>query len=1039
MSKLLLVIIGFVTIQVSAQHIRPLKEVAGKLEEDEIRLIAERLFQERQYYASLEYYKRLDGNAGLEKADEYTVAKLHYLLKDYSEALSVYEKLATGNHDPTISYDLGRIYITQRRYKEAESSFQSVLASRASSDLKNKARERLQNLSGSRKIITNKPDERITIIRNNGDLNLQSGKYGYDGEEYFDAEREVRTRKKFDINSDLTVELDSILVQRIYKINSGRAAELNVKVKSNNTSLSGAVTGFVKNEALFTLHNPLDGAEGYEIYSSVRNGSDWSEPRQLTARINASSYSTKDPAVARTTGGDMFLFFSSNRPGGFGGYDIWMSQYVQGEFKKPVNLGIGINTSEDEITPFFDVSTGYLFFSSNGHAGIGEMDVFLTRVNWGQGTGKTFNIGEPLNTPFDDFNFSLDPQGKNGLVTSNRYTNCCDRLVRFTLSTPFSYSELPPTLVDVTTFDQFDSELTVLRQSFNYEELAYNEASTEFILKEDADIEGSLANANIPLANRRILLVDKMGEVVSSTISDDAGKFSFKLLPAGGQYRFVLNEPNPTLTIDIKLLNKKGKVFGRLNNTEKPGLFDFKLLEDYSLGVWTLDVEDATISGQLLGTSIGGEKVLLVDYKGGIVAAARTDNKGRFSFKKLPSGEKYSFVLQAQDAPMNVNVDVKDRLGNVIEKFSSTTSKQLFKYRELDEYATGTWTINTTDASISGSLVVGRLALGNKKVLLVDADGKVIGASLTDKTGKFTFRELPPGKRYSFVIEESETAFNIDVALLDENGNIVTRFSSNNRQEIFKYRSLEDYELGVYTLNEEGASFKGTLSADDKGLGEHMVVLLDEAGNMLEGVFTNSLGEFAFSDLTKGQRYAFAVALDNRSQRIQISIVDRQGSIVETLDNQSRSEIFRYRDLAEHLSIYYALNSTVCGQFEITEPGVHQVVLVDEGGQEIACVEANAYGYFQMDAVPFSSAHRFILDGCDTEAIVKIEVVDAMGANTFLIRNDKHFSYFRYEDFNSYQYIPMIARRNILLNQGHRSNTVCEMRVNLTNFKYLRS
>ena len=105
MSKLLLVIIGFVTIQVSAQHIRPLKEVAGKLEEDEIRLIAERLFQERQYYASLEYYKRLDGNAGLEKADEYTVAKLHYLLKDYSEALSVYEKLATGNHDPTISYE----------------------------------------------------------------------------------------------------------------------------------------------------------------------------------------------------------------------------------------------------------------------------------------------------------------------------------------------------------------------------------------------------------------------------------------------------------------------------------------------------------------------------------------------------------------------------------------------------------------------------------------------------------------------------------------------------------------------------------------------------------------------------------------------------------------------------------------------------------------------------------------------------------------------------------------------------------------------
>ncbi|MEM9392140.1 MAG: hypothetical protein AAGA02_16800, partial [Bacteroidota bacterium] len=124
---------------------------------------------------------------------------------------------------------------------------------------------------------------------------------------------------------------------------------------------------------------------------------------------------------------------------------------------------------------------------------------------------------------------------------------------------------------------------------------------------------------------------------------------------------------------------------------------------------------------------------------------------------------------------------------------------------------------------------------------------------------------------------------------------------------------------------------------------------------------------------------------------------------------------------------------------EIMEPGVHQVVLVDEGGQEIACVEANAYGYFQMDAVPFSSAHRFILDGCDTEAIVKIEVVDALGATTFLIRSDENISYFRYEDFNSYQYMPMIAERNMLPNQGDRGNTACEMRVNLTNFEHLRS
>lgn len=1015
MKKLAWLIIVLVTsYEVSAQHIRPLKAITDDLDVNDLRLIAERLYHEKYYYAALEYFNRLEKQSELSHSEQSKLAKIKYIVKDYQGAGLLYQQLEGS--DPEISFQLGNLYKILGDPNKASLVFRKAIENPSSSaQLKNRARYQLGTISLLDKIQNSVDRNTNLTLQHSASAGVRSSRFTPNGSQIGDAGIDLRIKKKIKINSDLTVELDTILIHRLYQKQKGEFKALLIPLKVPSLSLANAATGVTSNQILFDAYDVLNPKSTYAIHTSEFNWDTWSEPKKISPRINVSDYDSRDPMMARTAAGECFLFFSSNRPGGFGGYDIWVSRYVQGEFTVAINLGAGVNTTEDERAPFFDVSTGYLFFSSNGHAGLGAMDIFLTRVNWGKGRGKTFNLGRPYNSAFDDTHFNLSKEGKKGMLTSNRDELCCDQTYGFDLATPFSYSELPGQFIEVMVFDQFDTDLMVLRQSFNYEKLAFNKTQTEFILNEDANLEGTLFKDQSVLANRKVLLIDKKGEVISSTISDRQGKFKFKQLPSGGQYSFIMDQKDTDLTVDVKLVNKRGEVFGRLNSRERPGVFGYRPLEDYVAGVWLLDVEDATISGELISSAVKGEKIVLVDDQGRIVAVTQTDRKGRFSFTKLPAGKRYAFVLRAVDRPINVNVDITDELGNVVQSFNSTTSKELFKYRVLEDYQAGVWNLKAKDGTISGSLVVGTLAIGNKKVLLMDENGEVVGVSYTDGGGVFTFKKLPAGNRFSFVIEESEAEFNIDVAVFDEKGNIVTRFSNNNRQEVFKYNTLKAYDEGLYAVSVKDAVFKGSVVRADAGLDGHFLALADATGEILQLVQTDKYGNFEFTELTKGQKYNFILPSGSEELKVEIKVLDLSNRLLAILDNQLNKELFSYKDLTPLIEIYYAQNSTICGQFEPLGTQSHTLLLVDENNHEIACVEANGHGYFQIDNIPFTTGHRFVLEGCSSEAELKIEVVNAIGATTFLINSEEDTNYFLYKDLNLFIYTSGFRDLNAIL------------------------
>lgn len=128
-------------------------------------------------------------------------------------------------------------------------------------------------------------------------------------------------------------------------------------------------------------------------------------------------YSTGHPSLSPDGSA---IYFCSNMPGGFGGYDIYMSYRTQEGWTKPRNLGPAINTPGNEMCPFVD-EFGRLYFSSDWHEGFGGMDIFSAeRLDNGIDWGFVINLGNPVNSPYDDMYFTFDSRNRYGYFSSNR-------------------------------------------------------------------------------------------------------------------------------------------------------------------------------------------------------------------------------------------------------------------------------------------------------------------------------------------------------------------------------------------------------------------------------------------------------------------------------------------------------------------------------------------------------------------------------------------------------------------------------------------
>jgi len=195
----------------------------------------------------------------------------------------------------------------------------------------------------------------------------------------------------------------------------------NMGTPPNTGSPDGAATLSPDGYYLFYTRCDMRSPNGIEsggcdLVFSYREGDGWSSPQYFGFTINTTGYEGQ-PCISSD---NKDLYFVSNREGGFGGMDIWVSRYINNFWSKPVNLGPTINTAGNETSPFIHPDNESLYFVSDGHPGLGASDIFMSRRNKNGTWKKPINLGAPVNSEKFESSVVVDARGKKGYLAANR-------------------------------------------------------------------------------------------------------------------------------------------------------------------------------------------------------------------------------------------------------------------------------------------------------------------------------------------------------------------------------------------------------------------------------------------------------------------------------------------------------------------------------------------------------------------------------------------------------------------------------------------
>ncbi len=167
---------------------------------------------------------------------------------------------------------------------------------------------------------------------------------------------------------------------------------------------------------VFTACNRSDAVGRCDLYFSTREGDTWSVPRNMGKPVNTAFRETQPSLSAdgRT------LYFSSDRSGGKGQHDIWVTRLDESDrWTEPVNLGDSINTDGEELSPYIHLDGQSLYFSSDGQVGLGGYDLFISQLNENGQWGKAINLGYPINTHRDEMGLVVNSRGDRAYYSSD--------------------------------------------------------------------------------------------------------------------------------------------------------------------------------------------------------------------------------------------------------------------------------------------------------------------------------------------------------------------------------------------------------------------------------------------------------------------------------------------------------------------------------------------------------------------------------------------------------------------------------------------
>ena len=366
----------------------------------------------------------------------------------------------------------------------------------------------------------------------------------------------------------------------------------------------GGLAFSIDEKTVYYTKSAEGNSKNYQLYKSVFDSNKYTWINEIAIDFNSVSYSIENPSI---TPDGKKMYFSSNMPGGFGGFDIYVAEInIDGMPIKPINLGAVINTNKDEKFAYASPTNNEIYFSSNGHNGYGGQDIFISKIKKTRYT-TPLNLGKTINTSADEIAFILATK-KSGYVSSNR------------------------------------SESTGLYDIYHFE-----------LQKTPLNLKGLVTEkqSKIVLPNTKISLIDEDGKEVATQTTNNNGNFNFEIGPLENysviakkdgylDFELPIITSSESSTTNIELNQKKAEIIENAIAIENI-YFDFNKA--------SIKKESTLSLNKIL-------EVLTVNPEMKIVINAHTDSRGSDKYNMLLSEKR---AQEAKQYLMNKGIN-KNRL-----------------------------------------------------------------------------------------------------------------------------------------------------------------------------------------------------------------------------------------------------------------------------------------------------------------------------------------------------------------------------------------
>ncbi|GAB5539686.1 MAG: hypothetical protein Salg2KO_17890 [Salibacteraceae bacterium] len=718
-----------------------------------------------------------------------------------------------------------------------------------------------------------------------------------------------------------------------------------------NTRFNNAVIGVADSGRTLFLNGSYSTKEEYQTGVSMTKWKDgkWKRPKNLRIK----GFNPKAPYVTYYVNGDegiMLLSFSESRD--TIDENIYVSFLKKGRvWSKPESLGPTINTPKAEFSPFIDNDGKTIYFSSDGHGGLGGADVFRSyRLDdtWSAWSSPE-NLGAPLNS--EGFDAYFTKNGDSAYFSSNRGAGLTD--------------------IYFASFEMVDNKPS--------KEMQDGDMTKEnlFALEGFLDIEN-------PGRVGMVRVMNTDGMVVQRVKPKNDGSFLVRGLDKYNNYYLDLDGQEKEIAdLQIFFVNQDGsRVY--LNEGILNGQYPFETLDKDIRAVLMAEVSEDNELGLTEFTFDeeqeipAGSSIYLYDENGQKQETAVVNRQGQFEFKSLLPGRVYQLELENGTLTPNSKIYIfnegqrSEIPGNILRgalfkklqgqliALDPNSKEGMYAYKKLrgeltDADLAGEFDSSELDATTFG-FEYGKLPPEGTRVVLTDEYGNIVDESYTDADGIFKFKKLDPDLKYSINLDEaSDYEGDLSLYLVDDDGLKVPV-----AEDVAKGKAFEGGVLDEVPIAEDEQQFSFQYSALPP-VGTK-VYLTDEQDNILDSSYVDSEGHFKFKKLDPTERYLLKMYEGEDSELdVNYFIVDDLGNTLKVAKGNEKGDVIKAGEVAarNHLISKFAFD------YRSLPAAGSMVYLVDDNGNIVDSSFVDPRGNFRFRKLDPDMNYTFRVDDED--------------------------------------------------------------------------